>query len=128
MTCSRFSPGTPVSSTNKTDHHDIAEILLKVVLNTITLIITPYIVFKKKYFVPYWNDRKCGIEICIITLSTLIFLFQSSHKPHILQHAIKMKDYEFVKMLCDAGADVNLRILINEYFWVNIFSKILILF
>ena len=30
-----FSPGTPVSSTNKTDHHDITEILLKVVLNTI---------------------------------------------------------------------------------------------
>ena len=28
---------TPVSSTNKTDHHDITEILLKVVLNTITL-------------------------------------------------------------------------------------------
>ena len=32
------SPGTPVSSTNKTDSHDITEILLKVVLNTITLI------------------------------------------------------------------------------------------
>ena len=31
-----FSPGTPVSSTNKTGHHDIAEILLKVTLNTIT--------------------------------------------------------------------------------------------
>jgi hypothetical protein len=31
-----FSPGTPVSSTNKTDRHDIAEILLKVALNTIT--------------------------------------------------------------------------------------------
>jgi hypothetical protein len=30
-------PGTPVSSTNRTDHHDIAEILLKVALNTITL-------------------------------------------------------------------------------------------
>ena len=29
-----FSPGTSISSTNKTDHHDIAEILLKVVLNT----------------------------------------------------------------------------------------------
>jgi hypothetical protein len=29
------SPGPPVSSTNKTDHHDITEILLKVVLNTI---------------------------------------------------------------------------------------------
>ena len=30
-----FSPGPPVSSTNKTDHHDIAELLLKVALNTI---------------------------------------------------------------------------------------------
>ena len=27
-----FSPGTPVSSTNKTDRHDIKEILLKVAL------------------------------------------------------------------------------------------------
>ena len=32
-----FSLGTPVSSTNKTDRHDITEILLKVALNTITL-------------------------------------------------------------------------------------------
>jgi hypothetical protein len=32
--CDRFSSGPPVSSTNKTDHHDITEILLKVVLNT----------------------------------------------------------------------------------------------
>jgi hypothetical protein len=31
-----FSPGILVSSTNKTDRHNIAEILLKVVLNTIT--------------------------------------------------------------------------------------------
>jgi hypothetical protein len=33
-----FSPGTPVSSTNKTDRHDIpvAEILMKMTLNTIT--------------------------------------------------------------------------------------------
>ena len=29
--------GSPVSSTNKTDLHDITEILLKVALNTITL-------------------------------------------------------------------------------------------
>ena len=28
-------PGPPVSSTNKTDRHDITEILLKVALNTI---------------------------------------------------------------------------------------------
>jgi hypothetical protein len=31
-----FSPGTPASSTNKTDHNDITEILLKVALNTTT--------------------------------------------------------------------------------------------
>ena len=34
-----FSPGTPVSFTNKTDRHDINEILLKVVLNTINSLI-----------------------------------------------------------------------------------------
>jgi hypothetical protein len=33
-----FSPGTPVFSTNKTDRHDITEILLKVALNTISKI------------------------------------------------------------------------------------------
>jgi hypothetical protein len=32
-----FSPGTPVSPTNKTDRHDITEILLKVALNNINL-------------------------------------------------------------------------------------------
>ena len=32
-----FCPGTTVTSINKTDHHDITEILLKVALNTITL-------------------------------------------------------------------------------------------
>jgi hypothetical protein len=35
-----FSPGIPVSYTNKTDRHDITEILLKVALNTITLTLT----------------------------------------------------------------------------------------
>jgi hypothetical protein len=32
--CRWFSPGTPASSTTKTGRHDIAEILLKVALNT----------------------------------------------------------------------------------------------
>ena len=32
-----FSPGTPVSASNKTGRHDIAVILLKVALNTISL-------------------------------------------------------------------------------------------
>ena len=38
-----FSPGTPVSSINKTDRIDIPEILLKVALNVITLTLSPTI-------------------------------------------------------------------------------------
>ena len=34
----RYSPGTPASSTNKIDRHDITEILLKMALNTINQI------------------------------------------------------------------------------------------
>jgi hypothetical protein len=34
--CQWFSSGTPTSSINKTDRHDIIEILLKVALITIT--------------------------------------------------------------------------------------------
>jgi hypothetical protein len=34
MTDRWYSPGIPVSSTNKTDRHDITQILLKVALNT----------------------------------------------------------------------------------------------
>jgi hypothetical protein len=36
-----FSPGTPASSTTKTSRNDIAEILLKVALNTINQSINP---------------------------------------------------------------------------------------
>jgi hypothetical protein len=38
----QFSPGTLVSSTNKSDSHDITQILLKVALNTIHLNLTLY--------------------------------------------------------------------------------------
>jgi hypothetical protein len=35
-----FSPGTPVSSTNKADQYEITDIFLKLALNTITLTLT----------------------------------------------------------------------------------------
>jgi hypothetical protein len=41
-----FSPITQVFSTNKTDCHDIAEILLKVALNTITPFIMCFVEYK----------------------------------------------------------------------------------
>jgi hypothetical protein len=49
-----FSPGTPASSTTKTGRHDIAEILLKVALNTINQIKTnqmsPTVLFIVLYY------------------------------------------------------------------------------
>ena len=38
-----FSQGPPVSSTNKTDRHDITEILLEVALNNINVVLTWHI-------------------------------------------------------------------------------------
>jgi len=46
-----FSPGTPGSSTNKTDRHDITEILLKVAVSIINLTKPnqPYFLFQFKW-------------------------------------------------------------------------------
>jgi hypothetical protein len=55
-----FSPDTPVSSTNKTDRHDITEILLKVAVNTIT-------------FTLLWRQIKMGQ--CISKVYNPCFLF-----------------------------------------------------
>ena len=41
------SPGTPVSSTNKTDNHNIPEILLKVALKTINQKLNLIILFSR---------------------------------------------------------------------------------
>jgi hypothetical protein len=49
VTCGWFTPGTPVSSINKTDCHDIAKMLLKVALSTINLNILLAIVFTFLY-------------------------------------------------------------------------------
>jgi hypothetical protein len=57
-----FSPGPPVSSTNKTDRHDIAEILLKVALNTIILS-TTYIHVSLGYIARFTvNNHKLFIQ------------------------------------------------------------------
>jgi len=54
-----FSPGTLISSTNKTNWHDIAEILLKVVLNSITLTITPSLCLKMSTITQCLSMRQC---------------------------------------------------------------------
>jgi hypothetical protein len=45
-----LSPGTPASSTTKTGHRDIAEIMLKVALNTKNQSFNPELYSKIAYF------------------------------------------------------------------------------
>ena len=76
-----FSPGPLVSSTNKTDHKDIAEILLKVALNTIeetnfpificwpkdtidNILSTSLLIFKIRWSSVVWNKLVCVIIFC----------------------------------------------------------------
>jgi hypothetical protein len=70
-----FSLGTPFSSTNKTDHHDITEILLEVALNTINHnhnhLFYKYLSFKD---ILAGTHLKLVVEIYSIW-STCIYLF-----------------------------------------------------
>jgi hypothetical protein len=58
-----FSPGTPASSTTKTGRHDIAEILLKVALNTINYCLSSHL-FPLPVFVSVFHS--CLVYHCII--------------------------------------------------------------
>ncbi|XP_052229488.1 uncharacterized protein LOC127843770 isoform X3 [Dreissena polymorpha] len=53
------------------------------------------------------------------------FLNEISVKRHILQYAIKFRDLRFVQMLCDAGADVNTSVRVNNYFWGPLYYEVL---
>jgi hypothetical protein len=68
-----FSPGTPVSSTNKTDHHDIAEILLKMALNTITL-----------YRIPLYSGFGLDKFDCICILQYMISGSFTTETPYFI--------------------------------------------
>ena len=54
-----LSQGTPVPSTNKANHHEITEILLKVVLNTITLTLTHKTLFSFQWLCEIFIDIVC---------------------------------------------------------------------
>jgi hypothetical protein len=56
-----ISPGVPVSSTNKNDHHDITEILLKVVLNTLN------------HYNTVWPTSSNLVLFCSICLTSAAF-------------------------------------------------------
>ena len=67
-----FSPGTSVSSTNKTDRHDITEILLKEVLNIITItkpIVLTWINFIEEIFIFVHPDFYNPLSIMVYNSS-----------------------------------------------------------
>ena len=73
--CLWFSPGTPVSSTNKTDRHDIREILVKLALNTINQTIKCLIVlslFKRCVFLSIIFFVYASSS-CIVTMNWEIY-------------------------------------------------------
>jgi len=47
------------------------------------------------------------------------FQNRGTHGRHILQDAIQLQDYKMVDMLVEAGADVNIRVHVKEYFRVG---------
>ena len=66
-----FSPGTWISSTNKTDNYDITEILLKVALNTITLSLTFSVGHLEMYYIDNNNFNLEAIKIQKILVSVV---------------------------------------------------------
>ena len=67
MTGRWFSPNTPVSSTNKTDRHDIAEILLKLALDTTTFPNINNLVFGEVYNYTTICDQVCFNDMCQVS-------------------------------------------------------------
>jgi hypothetical protein len=85
-----FSPSPPVSSTNKTDRHDIIEISLKVELNTITLTYQ----FKRKYCTirKYITNLQYTFQVIVFTWKQVIIGYHCFGTYFLLLLA-KLGDY-----------------------------------
>jgi hypothetical protein len=93
-----FSPGTPVSSTNKTDLHDIIEILLKVAFSTIN----QQNHLKQKHFkirgvltkreCTLVGGRLCDLIVKVKNTSSLSHLWKSQNIKH--EKVIKFEKWE----------------------------------
>ena len=77
-----FSPGTPVSSANKTDRHDIIEILLKVALNTINKNPTS---FHNTYII----TRKRVVSVLFSSITTHWFFTMEKYVNIYYRHLVK---------------------------------------
>ena len=91
-----FSAGTPISSINKTDHHDITEILLKVALKTVNQSIhQPYgnlfteylIIVQHKYINTLWNMHAQRCQFSGLSTNIICKLVNSG-----LDHNVILKE------------------------------------
>ena len=88
MICDRsvVLSGTPVSSPNKTDRHDITEVLLKVALNTITLTLTLFLLLLqdpvlftgslRKNLDPFGKHMDSSLWNALVEVNYLLILFK----------------------------------------------------
>jgi hypothetical protein len=60
-----FSPGTPVSSTNKTDCHDITEILMKVELQSVNYDSDPTLVLSSLFCSSFFKRKLISAGILL---------------------------------------------------------------
>ena len=103
-----FSPGTPGSSTNKTDHPDITEILLKVALNTINLTL---------YVCLYFYVISIRLWICSDSVVFLFFILLTNVLSDLY---MKRQPLQTSKENTVQIEEVN---LLSFVFWVTISSN-----
>jgi hypothetical protein len=137
VTCGRsvVSPGIPVSSNNKTDHHDIAEILLKVALNTITLTRIALRYLDDSYGYCFVCRYGFAMYLKLLTLFSLVFMQQIvKTKQNIYRTWTDFNMYTLSKlsdkykqkpttndlMICGSCKDKNIMFNLFENKWINI--------
>ena len=108
-----FSPGTPASSTTKTGRHEIAEIFLKVALNTINY---------KRIINNSINGSK-STSHDKIRQKTSIFWLGHKHEPGPCTSLISYYPFDIFKHLCDLWAYVINNVTYNVT-WVYIHHTI----
>ena len=94
-----FSPGTPVSSTNKTDRHDITEILLKVALNTIKPALLGYNMFSGRLSKVENKKWMMLLIVCFFTCDCNTRYFIYLDLKHVSHPTEKLKPIIFILFL-----------------------------
>jgi hypothetical protein len=83
LTTGRWSsPGLPISSTNKTDRHDITEILLKVALNTINQLNQPSSV---TWLITLLYYSLITVRVISLIYTKCIHKYTTAHFPGLIQ-------------------------------------------